>query len=105
MRSEKTTAEAKARYDRLVAQKQAKVIADEDLRAGKLTWERYVEEIASRKGELQIAVLQRQSAATIVRMYEIRSPVSGTIRKILKKRGEAVKALETVFQIEIPEEK
>ena len=44
-------------------------------------------------------------AETILSMYEIRSPVSGTLQKIYKHPGEAVKSLETVFRIRIAEQK
>ena len=40
------------------------------------------------------------AAQAIVEMYEIRSPVRGTVKAILKSRGEAVKSLETVVQIQ-----
>jgi multidrug resistance efflux pump len=72
-----------------------------EVRGARLTWERYAEEVNSKKEELKIAQIQRKSAATIVQMHEIRSPVSGTIRAVLYKRGEGVKVLETVFLIEL----
>ena len=33
-------------------------------------------------------------------MYEVRSPARGVVKAILKSRGEAVKNLETVVQLE-----
>jgi RNA polymerase sigma factor (sigma-70 family) len=104
--SEKTRDEAKSRFEAMASarQKVIGIISDEEFRGAKLTWDRYIEEATSKKEAVKIAQMQRKSSETVLRMHEIRSPVSGTIRGILKKRGEAVKALETVFQIEISEE-
>jgi len=105
--SEKTGEEAKHRYDAMTRARVAErgTVSDDDYRGVRLTWDRYVEEASAKKQDVTIAQLQHKSAATVLRMHEIRSPVSGTILRILKKRGEGVKALETVFQIEIAEEK
>ena len=103
--TEKTVEEARVRLARILKMAAGNLISEEEVRGARLTAARYTEEVASKKEELKIAVLQRKSAATIVQMHEIRSPVTGVVRKIHKQRGEAVKALEPVFQIEIEEDK
>jgi RNA polymerase sigma factor (sigma-70 family) len=74
--------------------------AEEDVRASKLVYETKVQEAASKREAVEVAKLEVKQAETVLGMCEIRSPVRGTIREITKRRGEAVRNLETVFVIE-----
>jgi RNA polymerase sigma factor (sigma-70 family) len=95
----KTTEEAATRFERVSRLKQQNLVAEEEIRAAKLTWERYVEEENAKAALVKQARRQVQSAETVVEMHEIRA-VRGTIKAILKQPREAVKSLETVFQIQ-----
>jgi biotin carboxyl carrier protein len=71
------------------------------LQVARLAWDRYIEEEKARRIAVLQAQAEVQTALTILSMYEIRSPVRGVIRKILKNPGEAVRELETVLQLQI----
>lgn len=72
----------------------------DDYEGAKLTARRYQEEEAAKKVEILKAQAELARAITLVRLYEIRTPVSGVIRSIGKKGGDAVKSLETVLTVE-----
>ena len=75
-------------------------VAEEEVNAAKLNAERYAEEEHSKAASVKVAEEQVAAAQTVLEMYEIRSPVGGTVKAILKSRGEAVKSLETVVVIQ-----
>jgi RNA polymerase sigma factor (sigma-70 family) len=99
--SVRTRDEALERYKTVekTARANAGVVSMEDLRAAKLTYDRYFFEEISKKAAITRAEAELRQAQTVVRMHEIRSPVRGVIRDIYKNRGEAVRALEPVVQI------
>ncbi len=70
------------------------------LSTDKLNAERYAEEEKSKAAGVRVAEEQVMAAQAVLEMYEIRSPVRGTVKAILKSRGEAVKSLETVVRIQ-----
>ena len=49
---------------------------------------------------LREAQTQLKAAEAVLDLYEVRSPVRGVVRTLTHNRGEAVKALETVVEIE-----
>jgi RNA polymerase sigma factor (sigma-70 family) len=103
--SEKTRDEAKERYDTLVKMHRGAAPGSapyEEVRGGRLTWDRYYLEAISKGEAIKTAELEWKQAQTKLEMHEIRSRVRGVIRKIYKHPGEAVRALEPVFQIELP---
>jgi RNA polymerase sigma factor (sigma-70 family) len=102
--SEKTRDEAKARYDTQVELYQKKSTSKEELRAAKLTWDKYTYEVVSKQAASDLAKSELNQARTVVEMHNIRSPGRGVIKAILKHPGEAVQSLETVIVIQ-PEEK
>lgn len=53
---------------------------------------------------VKVAQQELNQARRILEMYEIRSPSRGVIKAIYKRPGEAVKALETVFLIQVTDE-
>jgi multidrug efflux pump subunit AcrA (membrane-fusion protein) len=97
--AEKTRDEAKARYETQVRLLANRSTATEEMRAAKLTWDRYSYESDSKREAVRLAGLERHQAETVVGMHQIRSSIPGVIKAIYKKRGEAVKNLEPVFQV------
>ena len=69
-----------------------------------LQYNRYLEETISKEQAIKVAEQELNKARKVLEMYEIRSPSRGVIKAIYKRPGEAVKALETVFLIQVPEE-
>jgi RNA polymerase sigma factor (sigma-70 family) len=101
----KTRDEAEQRYltiKRLEAANK-KVASPEDVRGALLTWDRYKYEVVAKKAAVAAANVEVKSAQTVVEMYEVRSPARGVITHIYKRRGEAVKYLEPVVQIRVPD--
>jgi multidrug resistance efflux pump len=96
----KSRDEAKKRYDTAIELRRRTAIGEEDLRAALLTMERYVADAVAKKEAIQVADLELKQAEIILEMYQIRSPTGGVVKFILKQRGEAVKNLETAFQIQ-----
>jgi len=97
--AEKTRQEARQRADRMQQLEAQKVVGKEEIEAAKLTAERYEAEVRSKKQDVFVAEKTLEAAQVIVKMHEIRSPVDGMIQTIIKKPGEAVRELETVFRI------
>jgi biotin carboxyl carrier protein len=101
--SEKTKLEAQKRYDSAVVAKRGNAISEDDFRAAKLAWDRYIEEEQAKKMAVRQAQAEVQAALTTLKTCEIRSPVRGRISGFAKKAGEGVRSLETVLQIEAAE--
>ena len=99
--AEKTKAEAKVRYERMVRANQQRpgTFDNEDVSAARLTWERYEQEEITKKANLVVAEVGVKLAQEQLQAFAIRSPVRGIITVIHKQRGEAVQALETVLEI------
>jgi multidrug efflux pump subunit AcrA (membrane-fusion protein) len=96
--------EAQARLDRLDRLRRTDArLGAEEYSAAVLTRDKHRDETASKKAAVKVAQLELERAQTVLEMYTIRSPVSGVLRAIRKHRGEAVRKLETVFEIEITE--
>ncbi len=104
--AEKTRDEGKKRYESILAARRvvANAVSNDEMRAAEMTWQRYQEEEVAKRAALRKAEREVNAAMTILRMHEIRSPVTGVIRKIYKQRGEGIKALEPLIQIEFDEE-
>ncbi len=104
--AETTRNEAKRRYEAMLAtaRRVQGAISPDEMRAAELTWQRYIQEEVAKRAALRQVDREVNAALTQLRRHEIRSPVAGVIRKIYKQRGEAVKALESVFQIEFEED-
>jgi RNA polymerase sigma factor (sigma-70 family) len=97
--SEKTRDEAKQRYDTQVQLHKNKSTSLEEVRGAKLTWDRYMSEVEVKKATVQVTQAELTQARTSVQMHEIRSPIRGVIKAILKNPGEGVQSLETVFVV------
>ncbi len=90
--TEKTRDEAQQRF--LAAQKlfEKKRISEEDYRAARLTWDRYILETKSKEAAVAIARLEQRRLEVLVGMYDLRSLVGGTITKVHKYPGEGAHA-------------
>jgi RNA polymerase sigma factor (sigma-70 family) len=107
--SEKTREEAKSRYDNQLKLYYSnaggiRATSKEDLTGALLTWNKYIYETISKEEAIKVAKQELAQARKILQMYEIRSPSRGVIKAIYKRPGESVKALDTVFLIQVPED-
>jgi biotin carboxyl carrier protein len=96
--------EAEQRYrtmERLYNGAALRCVSLEELRAAKLTWDRYFFEEISKKAAIETAKLEVKCVEHRLDLHAIRSPVRGTIVTISKHPGEAVKAYEALFQVRI----
>ena len=75
-------------------------VSQEELRAGKLDVDRAAADVQIKAADLHQAQAALKAAQTILEMYEIRSPVSGVVRAVHRDRGEAVRSLDTVVEVE-----
>jgi RNA polymerase sigma factor (sigma-70 family) len=98
--SEKTRDEAKQRYETQLSLYKQKGTTQEELRGAKLTWDKYMGEVFAKQAQVTVAEAELNQTRTVVEMHNIRSPIRGVIRSILKHPGEAVQSLETVFLIQ-----
>ena len=92
--SEKTRDES---YQRWQTQKKLyneshRATSYEDVRGAELTYNRYVYETVSKEEAIKVAQEELNQAKTTLDQYEIRSKISGYIKTIYKKDGEAVTA-------------
>jgi RNA polymerase sigma factor (sigma-70 family) len=102
----KTQEEARTRFQRVKAlREKANVVTEEEVRAARLTWERFVEEEKARKAFLAQEQAAAEQARIIVDMHVVHSPVDGVIHRLCKRRGEGVQELETVVVLRLEEAK
>ena len=97
--AEKTRDEAKNRHETQVKLLASRSTSPEDVRAAKLTWERHHFDAVSKQEAVRLAELEQKQAQTLVAMHEIRASITGVIKTIYKRRGEAVRLLEPVLQV------
>jgi multidrug resistance efflux pump len=99
----KTKEEAQKRLDalRLQAATVRGSVSKEEMRAAEMAVDRCDEEENARRAAIAQARTDLAGAQLVVEMHEIRSPVRGVIRTIYKQRGEGVKSLDPVLQLQI----
>ncbi len=98
----KTRDEAEQRYRTMIRLRSGVIknaVSEEEVRAAKLTWDRYYFEEISKREAIKQARSELSQALTVLKMHEVRSPAGGVITRICKHRGEALKYLEPVVQI------
>lgn len=99
--SAKTRDEAKTRYDRLVRVFRDGGTSVEELSGAKLAWERYIEEERGKQAALEVARREVLQTDTVLKLHEIRSPINGVVRRMIKQSGESVKETDlAVMRIE-----
>jgi RNA polymerase sigma factor (sigma-70 family) len=99
--SEKSRDEAEQRWAAVQKLKARGVIADEEFRAAKLSFDRFFWETKTKEAAAEVARLEMKRAQRILEQYEIRSRVRGVITKVNKYSGEGVHALEPVVQVRV----
>lgn len=97
--AEKTRDEAKARYQTQVRLQSGRAASSEEVSATKLTWDRHHYETESKREAVKLAEHELSQAQTVVDMHQIRSAIPGVVKNIARKRGEAIRSLEPVFQV------
>jgi RNA polymerase sigma factor (sigma-70 family) len=90
---------AEGYYNRLIRLPNA-AVGEKELSTAKSASDQAVEGVKSKEAAVRQAQVAVKEAQIVLEMYEIRSPVRGVVKAILKSRGEAVKSLETVVQIQ-----
>jgi WD40 repeat protein len=100
--AEKTRDEAKKRLDGINATVRAvpASVSQDEQRAAVLTWQRYIEEEVAKRAAMRQADRELNAALTQLRMHEVKADISGVIKVIYKNRGDAVKKLDPVLQIQ-----
>jgi len=100
----KTRDEAEKRYDSMTRQRAvaARSVSDEEYRGAKLTWDRYIEEAIAKGAQIAVAQRELNAALTTLNMHEIRSSIPGLVKVLYKSRGDAVKNLDAVLQLQNP---
>jgi HlyD family secretion protein len=101
--SEKVRDEMRQKWERDQALFKAsiKAISAEEVARGKMQFESSSAEAKSKMELVKVAKLELEQAKIILEMYQIRSGVTGIVRRIDKQPGEAVRSLETVVTLEI----
>jgi WD40 repeat protein len=98
--SEKTREEARARYDTQQRLKRSgNATSEEEVRGALVTWQRYIAEAVSKRSGIDSAKAELQAAKTKLELHELRSKITGQIKRVEKRKGEAVKAGEPVFEV------
>jgi RNA polymerase sigma factor (sigma-70 family) len=97
--AEATCEEARIRFETSLKLLKKACMAVDDVRERKLVFDRYTFEMKSKKEAVELTRLDVVLAQTLVEMHEIRSPADGVIKNIHRHTGEAVRALETVFEL------
>ncbi len=103
--AEKTRDEGKKRYEGILAARRVvqNAVSNDETRAAELTWQRYLEEEIAKRGALRKAERELNAASTTLHMHEIKAHISGIVKVIYKNKGDSVKALDPVLQIQNPD--
>lgn len=95
----KTKEEAIKRADISKGLFNIKAIAYDQFRLDELTRDKYIAEEISAEQDVVSAKLEHEQSEIVLQYYEIRSDIPGVVKTIIKQPGEAVKNLDTLFQI------
>jgi WD40 repeat protein len=97
----KTREEAKSRYDTSykLYSLRGGVESEESMRGARLTWQRYIYEVYSKREAIRVAAAELKQAQTTLEMHVLRSKINGRIKSIYKHKGDAVKNLDPVLQV------
>jgi WD40 repeat protein len=99
-----TKEESQKRVDTIVKARQSArgSVSDDEYRGAVLTVERYRQEEVAKTAAVWQSQREVNQALTALKMHEIRAAIPGTVKTLYKGRGDAVKALESVMQIQNP---
>jgi len=98
--SEKTRDEAHKRFQQQSLLRQKGAGSDEEYRSAELFWRRYIDEETGKAALVVQAQRELNAAVTTLKMHEIRSSIPGVIKTIYRNRGEAIKNLEPLLQVQ-----
>jgi len=98
--SSKLLAEADQRLRSAQLLRSKNSISDEDFRSAQLAVDRYSFETKAKAQSLNQAKTELLAARTVLMMHEVRSAQDGTVRTINKQPGEALKAGDTILDIQ-----
>jgi WD40 repeat protein len=104
--SKKTKEEAERRYTSLLDQERRVPgsVSRDDMQGALLSVHRYTEEETAKRKAVIKAQREVNAAMTTLDMHEIKSAVPGVVRAVYKNRGDAVKNLEPVLEIQNPKQ-
>jgi RNA polymerase sigma factor (sigma-70 family) len=77
-----------------------RAVTDDEYAAARLTAARYRGEEAVKAGLVKEAQAEVRAAVRALELHELRSPVAGTVTAINRSRGEVVRSLEPVVQVQ-----
>jgi WD40 repeat protein len=97
--------EARKRYESMTEQrrKYRNSVSDEDYRAAKLYWDRYIQEELAKEAAVVQAQRELSGTLTQLRMHEIKAAIPGVIKLVYKYTGDAVKSLDQILQLQDPD--
>src|SRR5262249_26986435 len=100
--AEATSAEAKVRFDRVseLRRRAPGTVSEDEVAAARLTYVRYMEEVKSKMAAVIVAQKELELSTVKLEMCQVRAPVTGKIRAVLKNTGEGVRQLEPVLHIQ-----
>jgi WD40 repeat protein/biotin carboxyl carrier protein len=98
--SEKTRDEAHKRFQQQSLLRQKGAGSDEEYRSAELFWRRYIDEESGKAALVVQSQRELNAAVTTLKMHEIRSSIPGVIKTIYRNRGEAIKNLEPLLQVQ-----
>jgi WD40 repeat protein len=78
-------------------------VPQDEYRGALLTVERYKQEEIAKTAAVWQAQREINQALTALKMHEIRAAIPGTVKTLYKGRGDAIKGLESVMQIQNPD--
>lgn len=102
--TEKTKDESLRRWRNMEAQNRAvpNSVPKDELQGAELTYQRYVQEQVSKEAASIKAQQELLQAVTILQKHEVRAAIDGIVKIIYKNRGEAIKNLDPILQIQNP---
>lgn len=74
-------------------------IPETEVRLKKLEYDRDVLQIEQTEHDQTIALLKRDEAEAQLKLFHVKSPVAGTVTRVLKNKGEAVRQGEPVLEL------
>lgn len=102
--TKRTKDESLRRYTNMLAQNRAAPgsVPKDEIQGAELTYQRYVQEQVSKEAASIKAQQELLQAVTILQKHEVRAAIDGIVKIIYKNRGEAIKNLDPILQLQNP---
>jgi WD40 repeat protein len=97
---EKQRNEYKERYERADLLYKKGAGNYEDVSAAKLAWEYHIFETIHKTEDVKVAGKEMRQMETLLDLHLIRSKISGRVKTLIKHKGESVKSLDTVLEMQ-----